>query len=472
LAVAVEENPLPEFHAEPFLHLAGLSHDRALVTWGAFYFRVRSSRQWKLVDDSDLKFVHPPRRETIGARSEPYGPAVVRVYDADGRLACETSTLATNWCWVSGLSPDTTYRYEVTVKDETWGRDERWDWRPGHQQGLLQDGGRYENVFRTFPDPKAPLTTPFSFAVIGDFGTGIKKPSTRTRRQREVATALAQAAAAFDVRFVVTTGDNIYAGNRLFGLPVGQQGDEDDDWYFTFFQPYRYLLNRIPFYPSIGNHDAAESEDRDDRAQVLDNLYIQERFGPDQLLGRASLAPGLFYRFRYGRDVEFVCVDTSKEDFFGKRLFEYPDHRAFLESTFTGTDAARWTIPFGHHPRYCAGPRHRNTDGMESLDPLLARAGVRVMLAGHEHNFQQSAAHGIDFFVTGAGSKVRTDPPRHFADAHTVSWSSSAHFLLITIDGDTMRVRPYGELVNGELREIERYAPDGGLVNEPIVIRR
>jgi hypothetical protein len=26
---------------------------------------------WKLVDDSDLDHVHPPRRETIGARSEP-----------------------------------------------------------------------------------------------------------------------------------------------------------------------------------------------------------------------------------------------------------------------------------------------------------------------------------------------------------------------------------------------------------------
>ena len=38
----------------------------------------------KLIDDSDLRFVHPPRRESIGARSDPYGPARVNVYDAAG----------------------------------------------------------------------------------------------------------------------------------------------------------------------------------------------------------------------------------------------------------------------------------------------------------------------------------------------------------------------------------------------------
>ena len=103
--------------------------------------------------------------------------------------ACENSTLATNWCWVTGLRPNTRYTYDVTVKGEAWARDERWDWRPGETQGLVQDGGRYRNSFRTFPGPSDPLPSPFSFAVIGDFGTGIKKPSSRTKRQREVATA-------------------------------------------------------------------------------------------------------------------------------------------------------------------------------------------------------------------------------------------------------------------------------------------
>ena len=83
---------MPEFHAEPYLHLAGVTPTSALITWGAFYFKTRSDREWKLVDDRDLKHVHPPRRESIGARSAPYGAARVNVYTEDGALAATSST--------------------------------------------------------------------------------------------------------------------------------------------------------------------------------------------------------------------------------------------------------------------------------------------------------------------------------------------------------------------------------------------
>src|SRR5213075_1983957 len=62
------------------------------------------------------------------------------------------------------------------------------------------------------------------------------------------------------------------------------------------FQPYRYMINRIPVYPCIGNHDSAETEDRDDREQLLDNLFLKERIASDEASGRASVDPGLFYR--------------------------------------------------------------------------------------------------------------------------------------------------------------------------------
>ena len=119
---------MPEFHAEPYLHLAGLSHKSALVAWGAFYFKTRSRGKWKLVDDRDLRHVHPPRRESIGARSDPYGPARVNVYDeATGSLVATSCTETTNYCWIAGLAPNTDYRYEVLVKGEPRGIDERWD---------------------------------------------------------------------------------------------------------------------------------------------------------------------------------------------------------------------------------------------------------------------------------------------------------------------------------------------------------
>jgi hypothetical protein len=94
------------------------------------------------------------------------------------------------------------------------------------------------------------VEAPLTFAVIGDFGTGVRKPSTPDRRQREVAAALEAAIGPEDIRLLLTTGDNIYAGRTLLGIPVGSTGDEDDDWFFTFFQPYRYIVNRIPSIPA------------------------------------------------------------------------------------------------------------------------------------------------------------------------------------------------------------------------------
>jgi hypothetical protein len=231
------------------------------------------------------------------------------------------------------------------------------------------------------------------------------------------------------------------------------------------------MINRVPVYPCIGNHDTAETEEHDDRDQLLDNMYLRERFASDESSGHASMEPGLFYRFRYGRDVEFICIDTSKEGFFrGKRLFEYPKHWQWLQQTLAIRGDARWRIAFCHHPPFCAGPQHANTDGMERLLPLFERGGLRVMFNGHEHNFQHSHHAGVDYFVTGAGSKVRKGAPTRFRDAHTVSWSDHAHFLLVTIDGARMTVRVVGELAGDGVRDIPRFSPAGETRCDEIVI--
>ena len=218
-----QNSRVPEFHAEPYVYLAGLSHKTALIAWGAFYFRARSDGRAKLVDDEDLQWVHPPRCESIGCRSAPYGPARVEVRDESGAIAAEALTNTCNHCAISGLKPNTRYTYTVTVKHELWGAGVRWDWDP-QVQGLVQRDKLYTHEFRTLPDPQAPLDEPFSFIVIGDFGTGIRRPSDLKRRQFEVAQALERAVDEFDVRLVLTTGDNIYASKR-FLLWTADSGD-------------------------------------------------------------------------------------------------------------------------------------------------------------------------------------------------------------------------------------------------------
>ena len=454
---------MPEFHAEPYVYLPAVTHASALVAWGAFYFRTTSRGQSKLIDDQDLNYIHPPRKDSIGALSAPYGPARVEVYDKAGSLVSVARTDVANHCWLPGLKPDTEYSYKVFVKGAEWGAGERWDWSAA-DRALVQAGNRYDNRFCTNPDP-AKLAGRLRFAVIGDFGVGVRKDSP-TRRQQQVANALRWSIDTHDVRLILTTGDNIYAGTRLLGIPIGGTGDEDDDWFFTYFQPYRYVINRVPVFPSIGNHDGSETEERDDRAQVEDNFYLRERLsGGEEAAGRASFSPGLFYRFRYGSSIEFVCLDTSKEAFFrGRRLFEYPRHWEFVEAAFPADRmAGLWRIPFCHHPPYCAGPQHLNTKSMQRLVPLFQRSGVKAVFSGHEHNFQHSYADGIDYFITGAAGRLRRSVPDQFAEAHTVSWATECHFLLVDVSGDKMTVRALGEVDAHDQvpSDLVRFDPEG-----------
>jgi hypothetical protein len=88
---------------------------------------------------------------------------------------------------------------------------------------------------------------------------------------------------------------------------------------------------------------------------------------------------------------------------------------------------------------------HGNSvSSIERLVPLYRRSGVRLVLSGHEHNFQHSRADGIDYFVTGGGGKVRSGRPGGMEKAHTVSWAAACHFLLVEIEGDQAQVTPIG----------------------------
>jgi len=93
---------MPEFHAEPYVYLPAVSHKSALVAWGAFYFRTNTRGTWKIVDDDDLRYVHPPRKDSIGAQSAPYGPARVEVFDSAGAMVAVSKTEAANHCWSRG----------------------------------------------------------------------------------------------------------------------------------------------------------------------------------------------------------------------------------------------------------------------------------------------------------------------------------------------------------------------------------
>ena len=261
---------MPEFHAEPYIYLPAVTHKSALVAWGAFYFRTTSRGKWKIVDDHDLKYVHPPRKDSIGALSAPYGPARVEVYDKAGVIASVAKTEVANHCWLPGLKPDTEYTYKVFVKDEEWAAGERWDWS-AQDSALVQAGNSYDNRFCTNPDPTVPAGS-LSFAVMGDFGVGVKRDSP-TRRQQKVANAIRRTVDTQGVRLILTTGDNIYAGTPAAG---------DSDWRQRR-RRRRLVLHLLPAVSLCDQPRAGVSLDREPRRR-RDRRAGRSRAGRRQLL--------------------------------------------------------------------------------------------------------------------------------------------------------------------------------------------
>ncbi len=339
---------------------------------------------------------------TIGRDSTPIGAAQVKIA---GR------TLATphNWIEVKDLKPDTSYPYEVDID----GR---------------RAGG---SVVRTWP----AHTTSLTFFVIGDYGDA-------GAGQRAVAALMAaefqkRAQTANPPRFVLTVGDNIYADVNL-GYMIRGSGAQDRDWDAKFFQPYHDLLQQIPFCPSLGNHDGNASENRADLAAYLDNFFFPGN------------RPARWYRFDMGGLADFFALDSTENSAAGHPAPAYApdgDQSRWL-ATVIAESKAPWKIPFFHHPPFNAGPGHGASFAvLRHWVDLFQKSGVKVVFTGHEHNFQFSdlsePTGGVRYVVSGAGGELRSgNVVPNMARSHIEGWAAVRHFLVVEIEGQTMRITP------------------------------
>ncbi len=363
---------------------------------------------------------------TIGFASAPLGDAELRIAQQVLR------TSERNWLRVENLTPDTDYPYEVLV------------------DGSRLGGG----VLRTWPQAADRLV----FFVLGDWGTG-KQPQHRLARAMASEYAARRQQGDF-VRFVLTTGDNIYA-DTFFGLPWRNSGNQDAHWEKKFFAPYRELLSAVPFYATLGNHDGNESESRGDLPVCLDNF-----FSPG---GK----PARYYRFAFGDLAEFFALDSTRNQETGPPRPEYLEDGAqsrWLRESLAASRAA-WKIPYFHHPPYTAGPRH--SPAREALAHWIRsfeEHNVRVAFHGHEHNFQftdPGQTGGVTYVVTGSGGQLRKgNIQRRLETAKIAGWAGQHQFLVVEVDRREVRITPRSwEPVSGR-------GPAGQPAPLPLVIGR
>jgi acid phosphatase len=240
------------------------------------------------------------------------------------------------------------------------------------------------------PQPDVPGG--YRLAVIGDMGEG-----------SPAETRVAKLIEAWGPQHVATVGDNVY--------PMGRE----KDWAHRFDPQYEQLRRTAPFHPTLGNHDYYSGDL---------TAYFQ-RF--PELHGNA------WYTWNLG-PAQFFVLDTEQ------RLDGASAQHAWLAA-----ELAKSTAPYKvlqmHRPMVSsrAGSIGRNIHG--SLGPLLAKYGVQLVLAGHEHGYERSTdVNGTVFMVTGGGGAASYAYPGAQPPTSAVR-TARHHHLQITFDAAKMVVR-------------------------------
>jgi len=225
----------------------------------------------------------------------------------------------------------------------------------------------------------------------------------------------------------------------LLGIIPFREGRRDRDWGPKVFEPYGGIRKSIPFYPAPGNHDAPalEPETTGEPGPYLDNFFFP------------AAEPSPYYTFSIGGLADFFALDTTpiqEGGVTGSIEAESAQFQWLRESL--AASRAPWKIPYFHHAPFNAGPGHgASLPVLRHAVRLFQESGVRAVFSGHEHNFQVSerndATGGVLYAVSGAGGQLRSANIRDTMErANIAGWAPQHHFLLVELEGRTMRITP------------------------------
>lgn len=254
----------------------------------------------------------------------------------------------------------------------------RYYYRVFNDDNLISDNYSFTTA------PAAGSVDETVFLVLGDSGTGNDK-------QRAVRDEMNRTFYREHPQFLIHVGDAHQGNGAVYDA--------------VYFDIYYELLQQIPFYIAIGNHDTYT----DNAAPFLQNFVTPKEDHPE----------GRYYAHQWG-DVFFINLDTNIP--FAKGTAQYD----FLVRTLKSDEqkSATWTILYFHHPPYSvywpawAGDQTVRRD----LMPLFEQYDVDVVFNGHTHSYEYGSINGVHYVVTGGGGGSldpfgRTFPHVSYAEA-------------------------------------------------------
>lgn len=282
-----------------------------------------------------------------------------------------------------------------------------------------------------------PAGMPFRFAVLGDSGAG-------TAEQFKLAGLMTEAVP----DFALHTGDLIYSGGERYRY----RG--------RFFAPYAKLIERVAFWPSIGNHDDSKETHADPYREVF-ALPVN---------GPTGVTPENAYWFTYG-DALVVILDSNLES------AELETQRDWLRGVFEDHVDARWRFVVFHHPPYTVGSHKPHALARDLWTPVFDEFGVDFVFNGHDHLYSRThpmvggEAAGADvpgtvYIISGAGGQRLYDfrPRDEWPNWMAVGENKQHSFTLVDVNSARCVVVQIG--VDG--RELDRQvfekAAAGGVV--------
>jgi hypothetical protein len=288
--------------------------------------------------------------------------------------------------------------------------------------GLAAGGGEYlqppfvEQPWGSVRFRTASRREPLRFGVVGDSGFA-----------QQVTFDLAQEMAAYDLDFVLHTGDLVYHADENANPPSA--------FALKWFLPFAPLLRSMPVYPVVGNHDLDAATYWEDAPYYYYAFppFSDPLFGPSTFEGRSQ-----WYAFAYG-NIQFLMLDT--QTFFGEAGRSEQD-LWLIDRLSDGRFA--YTIPVLHVPPYSSG-LHGDTD---SLPPRLVwsqmfeTTNVPLAFSGHDHDYERLLANGITYIVSGGGSATLYELESQLPESQF--FAQRTHFVLAEVYGDRIELSAIG----------------------------
>jgi hypothetical protein len=234
-------------------------------------------------------------------------------------------------CDLSGLTPDTTYYYQV-------GSVSAWS-------------GVYS--FKT-----APTFNNFDsmkFVVWGDTRTN---QGPRLDVLDEIYDEMVSGA-----KFAIHTGDIVEDSNDL---------GEWNEWFGDVQS--RQIGTGLPIMSVRGNHD--------DSGTFYDTLHYNPHNGPS--------GDDLSYYFVYGT-IFFISLDYKFNELPGSADQLWLDQVLALANNMMSQGTVHWILSYAHKPPYNSGISHGEDDDYQAyLCPKLENNNVDVLFGGHEHTYERT----------------------------------------------------------------------------------